>query len=288
MSLRILKTNLVHELFVRTADENYITARWCVINDLNTDFLWLSVHALEKYLKSVLLVNGKSSKSYGHDIVKLYAEVKTLAGDLLPDKLEKPVNLNIHHWFERTPDEFMDHLLRNGNADNRYLIYGYVIHDSDLHMLDQMIFAVRRLICPINDRMFPRDDPGAPKVTHRDILKRQPEYYGSMGMPLDTLITEKKKSDRRVAALNLNMAFAPSDFLHKSMQGGSSSRNPVIIRRILDPLASDDRDWAAEGVELAEWFMANVQLPSGSVASPGVIQQINAAIDKAKIRHNLQ
>ncbi len=55
MSVSASKNNLVHELFVRTADENYIAARWCAINRLNTDFLWLAVHALEKYLKAVLL-----------------------------------------------------------------------------------------------------------------------------------------------------------------------------------------------------------------------------------------
>jgi len=49
MNIQISKNDLVLELFVRTADENYITARWCAFNQLNIDFLWLSVHALEKY-----------------------------------------------------------------------------------------------------------------------------------------------------------------------------------------------------------------------------------------------
>ena len=48
MSLTASKNSLIGELFVRTADENYITARWCGTNRLNTDFLWLAVHALEK------------------------------------------------------------------------------------------------------------------------------------------------------------------------------------------------------------------------------------------------
>ncbi|MCI4591120.1 HEPN domain-containing protein [Sphingobium sp. BYY-5] len=287
VTLSASKNNLAHELFVRTADENYITARWCAINQLNTDFLWLAVHALEKYLKAVLLVNGKSSKPYGHDIVKLYADVKLLAGPLLPDRLQKPADLEIHHWFERTAEAFIEHLLRNGNADNRYLIYGYVTRSEDLHMLDQMVFAIRRLICPLDERMFPRSDPGAPTVTHRDILTRQPEYYGRMGMPLDGLIYDKGESDRRSAALNLNMAFALPDFPHTSIRGGSSSRNPVIIRRILDPLESDDPKWAAEGVELARWFLANVKVPKGSAADPGVTEQITAAIDAARAKHGL-
>jgi hypothetical protein len=65
VSISASKNNLVHELFVRTADENYIAARWCAINRLNTDFLWLAVHALEKYLKAALLVNGHAKRQLG-------------------------------------------------------------------------------------------------------------------------------------------------------------------------------------------------------------------------------
>ncbi len=264
MSVSASKNNLVHELLVRTADENYIAARWCAINRLNTDFLWLAVHALEKYLKAVLLVNGRSSRKYSHDIVRLYADVKTLAGALLPDTLAKPADLDTDHWFDRTPEQFTEYLLRNGNADNRYLIYGYVTSSQDLHMLDTMVFAIRRLICPLDERMFPRRDPGAPTVTHREILTRQPEHYGRMFMPLDDLISAREASPARAVALNLNVAFAPEDYPHEPLRSGSSARNPVIMRRILDPLESDNPAYAAEGVELARWFLANVQVPKGS------------------------
>jgi hypothetical protein len=37
----------------------------------------------------------------------------------------------------------------------------------------------------------------------------------------------------------------------------------VIIRRILDPLASDDPRRAKEGVEIASWFLDNVQGSKG-------------------------
>lgn len=285
MSISASKNNLVHELFVRTADENYIAARWCAINRLNTDFLWLAVHALEKYLKAALLVNGHTSKGYNHNIVRLYADVQALAGPLLPDKLQKPADLDIHHWFERSAEDFIAHLLRNGNADNRYLIYGFTTRSEDLHMLDAMVFAVRRLICPLDERMFPRNDPGAPTVTHRDILAKQAEYYGRMAMPLDDLVRAKEESDRRRAALNLNMAFAPQDYPHEPMRSGSSARNPVIIRRILDPLASGDPRQAAEGVETARWFLANVQVPKGKPADPGVVEQIQNAIEAACAKH---
>lgn len=55
------KHSIINELFIATADDNYVLARW---QHLNVDFFWLAVHALEKYLKAVLLLNGKSAKPY--------------------------------------------------------------------------------------------------------------------------------------------------------------------------------------------------------------------------------
>lgn len=279
------KNNLVHELFVRTADENYVTARWCAINGLNIDFLWLAVHALEKYLKAVLLMNGRTSEGYSHDIVRLYEAIKMFAAPLLPNRLVKPADLNIFHWREQTPEEFVAYLLSNGSADNRYLIYGYVTHSENLHKLDQVVFAVRRLICALDERFISGNRPGTPTITNREVLTNQPRYLNRMFMPLDKLIAGED-SPARDAALNMNLEFAPSDFKHSAIPGGSASVNPVIIRRILDPLESDDRNWAAEGVEVATWFLANVQVP-GRPGSPGVRQQIEQVMAEARRKHAL-
>jgi HEPN domain-containing protein len=79
--LHASKRDIVDNLFTRTADENYITARWCALNRLQTDFFWLGAHALEKYMKAVLLVNGRTVKEYGHDILRLHAEISEFAGN---------------------------------------------------------------------------------------------------------------------------------------------------------------------------------------------------------------
>ncbi len=279
VSVSASKNNLARELFVRTADENYITARWCAINRLNTDFLWLSVHALEKYLKAALLVNGRTTQDYGHDIVTLYFAVKLIAGPLLPKRLEKPADLDIHHWRDRSVDEFMEHLLCNENAGNRYAIYGFATSGQDLHMLDAMVFSIRRLVCELDEQMLPGKD--SPTITHRDVLTRQPEHYGQMFMPLDDLIGSSEDTPLRRAALNLNLSFAPKDYPHEPLRQGSATRNAVIIRRILDPLASDDPLWAAESVEIALWFLDNVQV------SKGVRAQIKEAIEAACAKHGL-
>jgi HEPN domain len=193
VSAEASKNNLAREIFVRTADENYITARWCARNRLNTDSLWLALHALEKYLKAVLLVNGQSTQRHVHDVVRLYHAARTIAGRLLPDRIERPATLDIFFWRERSAEEFMAHLLGNGNADNRYAIYGYVTSTQDLHMLDRVVFA-RRLVCDLDGRVFAGDEAGLPTVTHREILTRQPDYFGRMGMPLDDLIGSREET----------------------------------------------------------------------------------------------
>ena len=73
------KRGIVKRPFVGTADNNYIAARWCYANGLHLDFYWLAVHCLEKYLRAVLLLNGREAKSQSHKITDLYSEVETLA-----------------------------------------------------------------------------------------------------------------------------------------------------------------------------------------------------------------
>jgi len=131
--------------------------------------------------------------------------VNGFTGALLPDRLAKPAELDIFLWRERSAEEFMANLLDNGNADNRYAIYGYVTSTQDLHMLDAMVFAILRLVCELDGRVFAGDEPDLPTFTHREILTRQPDYFGRMGMPLDDLIGTGEDTPLRQAALNLNL-----------------------------------------------------------------------------------
>src|SRR4051794_6589074 len=76
-------------MFLKTADNNYIMARKAFFGNIILDFLWLSLHSIEKYLKATLLLNDKSAK-YGHDIVRLYEEVRSLDERISFGPLVKP------------------------------------------------------------------------------------------------------------------------------------------------------------------------------------------------------
>src|ERR1700687_1899526 len=84
------KQSIIDELFIKTADDNYVTARWCFHQNLNVDFFWLAVHCVEKYLKASLLLNGENVKKQSHDIVMMFPAVRALAPELLPTTLTKP------------------------------------------------------------------------------------------------------------------------------------------------------------------------------------------------------
>ncbi len=260
MTVRASTTDLVHQLFVRTADENYITCRWCAANGLRVDFFWLALHAVEKYLKAVLLLNGKSAKEQSHDIVGLYAEVKAIAGALLPGNLAKPPNLGLPFWRDRTAEQFIQHLQNNGDAPNRYLIYGYQTHIENVFMLDQIIFAVRRLVCRLDENRF--NAPGVPALTNREFLAKYPKRGARLSLPFDKLIDGRNADPKRHTLLNFNFPFAPDDYPHESAHMSAGSENPVILRRIIEPLQSSNEAWALDGLKVAAWFAANIKVPS--------------------------
>jgi HEPN domain len=277
---KALRGTVIDELFVRTADENYITARWCVNSHLYTDFFWLTVHALEKYLKAVLLYNGMSARTYSHNIAKLYDAVEKFAGKLLPKDLSVP------EWCTPLPNSlptkrFVQYLYRRGNADNRYALHGYTSRQPrDLFMVDGLVFAVRRLICSLDDRAFPKRVRTAPPITNRQLLANEPHDFRRMGMPLDNLIAATEDSPLRIAALNQNLHFAPPDFPHTPPQQIESSiRIPIIDNRIFRPLQSGDSYVVAEGLAVAKWLVNNVDM------SKQLSGQIQDSIKMAE--HNL-
>lgn len=267
---------IVRELFVDTADDNYIAARWCFVEGLNIDWFWLAVHALEKYMKAALLLNGLSAKSYGHDIAVLHEQIRTFAADLLPDNLAKPEQLALDYWRDETPEAFLRRFYSNGNADNRYQIFGFVQHREDLFKLDSMVFALRRLCVPLDAYFLAKRRPGKRNPTHRDILAKQPEYWSvSPGCKLEKTARGNRGKRLRDVLLKFNFPFAPDDFAHGTMRSGTASHNPVLARSILNPLASaPDSRAATTAAELCEWVRENIKLP------PDVAEQLRQAMPK--------
>lgn len=264
-----LRNNITYNLFVDTADQNYVVARWCYQQGLALDFLWNAAHCLEKFMKAALLLNGRSAKrsapgepSYGHDLNLLYTELSDLAAALLPDMLIKPNEISMH-WRVETAEQYIQRISDGGDAHNRYQIYGYSLHSEDLYKLDRMVYSIRRLCCPLDKYLFGNVRHGQPARTFREILESDLDYMPHKnGSRWQKLTQQKAPEQVRFAALNHNVLFAEDDFEHGTLQTGSSSLNPVLGRRILladEQGATGER--AAETVELIDWVTENIFLP---------------------------
>jgi hypothetical protein len=64
----------------------------------------------------------------------------------------------------------------------------------------------------------------------------------------------------RHVALNWNFPFAPEGFKHTRIRDGTRSVNPVLVRRILDPLESGRPDQKAHSDKLWSWVRGNIQI----------------------------
>lgn len=256
------KYSIIDELYIQTADDNYVLARWCFHQHLNIDFFWLAAHALEKYLKALLLMNSKSSKKYSHDIAKLYADVVPLAPELFPTTLLKPeVRMPNKYWHSESVEMYIARLYRDGQADNRYQIFGYSRHPEDLWKLDQVVFSVRRACRQLEAYELGESYQGAINTSNREVLGKYPKRW-RLPSRLEEIMSGKHGEELAKAALTSNFPFAP-DREQSQMSYTSSVRNSVLGRRLFDPLG--DPENFAHNDALWDWVKGNIQLPKETV-----------------------
>jgi len=110
------------------ADQDYIAARVSYRLEMDLLFLWNSLQAIEKYLKAILLYNGKSTKGIGHDLHKALTRVRSI-----PD---------IAFQFPADVLEFISYVDQQGT--NRYFCHPMYLTDRALLKLDKTIWHVRR------------------------------------------------------------------------------------------------------------------------------------------------
>jgi len=268
--LLAFKHGIAREFFTETADETYIVARWCFLNNLFNNFYWNSVHAIEKYLKAALLVNGhsaisnKSGKKYGHNIILLYQKVSEFASPYLLFDFKRP-NIDFH-WREESPESFITRLYGQGEPNNRYNLYGFNQSYEDIFKLDQIVFRIRNLSTSLESYIHfesKKHDRGFQKFS--DLLSLAPNHNHRRGGTRFYKITEQGTPEAREAALKMNLPFTRNmpEFDHGSLRVGWASHNSYLYLRIfnfLEQLPSEEDFIAAD---LADWLCENIQFPPG-------------------------
>ena len=275
------KYRVAKDMFLLTADDNYLIARWCRFEQFNIDFAWLAVHALEKYLKAALLMNGHSSKGYSHDIVRLYEalDVKVAKG-LLPRSFAKPNEWNTF-WYEEPPEKYLERLYKAGNPDNRYQVFGFNLLPEDLVKLDATVFAVRRLCEPLDHpvvRNVPSFVPDGVYIkTVREVLESQPRYWQQHpGCRLDRAARDPNDTMHHILC-RLNFAFAPPSYEHPRGTSGSAMKRAVLYTEILRYRLSnaDESDFADA---LVTWITNNIKMPDD------VVEQLRQKVQDERAR----
>ena len=245
----ISKNEVVTRLFVNTADQDYILARIAHHGKMCNGFFWAAGQAIEKYLKASLLLNGKSSKGYGHNLVRLFEDVNQYASDLFPERLTEPLQFEGPFWQEETPLEFLERIKTGTDPNSRYNLFGYHLSREDLFHLDQFVFAARSVafrLCSKHQR------------SSKDFL--------------DKIAKADSNHILYDAALNYNFPFAPHDYKHKKTPLVYSRSESSVLSMMIglpleilqqNPISSHASAEDAESVaELADWIVKNIELPS--------------------------
>ncbi len=265
LELNALKNNVVTQLFVDQADQDYILARMAYHKSLFTGFFWSAGQAMEKYLKASLLLNERTAKLRDHNIIALFDLVKEYAADLLPNQLTKPPQFGDLPWREETPVEFITRIEQYVNPHNRYNIFGYSTRYEDIFHLDQLIFSLRRITFQFDAYPFLGRSDGREGVpqTVRELLEKIADYSPrNANSRLHKLIDSDE--DLRYAALNLNFPFTPLEYDHQwdDMKLVFSMAAPVLYTRIIGRV---DKQQATPGdtnaAALADWILENIILP---------------------------
>ena len=131
-------------------DLDYINARFAYFNAIPHIFWWSASQAVEKYMKSILLINDESVTGIGHNLLDLNNKLTEIKIDFSEELLISG-NENIGVIRILLP-EFLEKINEYGNPDCRYGLDGSGFDWQDLFFLDQLAFKLRRRIEPLNKK----------------------------------------------------------------------------------------------------------------------------------------
>lgn len=261
MTLEKRKHWLVEELYIYTADEDYLLARWCYFNDLHRQFFWHAAQAVEKYQKASLVLNGYSIKKYSHQLLTPYERIKSFAAEFLLAFKQPLENLifskNPDIWISETHEDFIKKIEKHGSTSNRYDYFGIYLDYGDLYKLDQLVFQLRNLAVNLNDVYDDAENSEHFNLKFAQILRKKPN---SQLFPFEEKLINAKRYSKSLydLARDNNYVFA-KDYDH-TVSG--LKINSKVSR--LEMLYADD--YFSYARETRVWFKENFKLTNSDKA----------------------
>ena len=126
--IRAKRNEIIYRCFRDNADGDYIAARTSHRMKLFDQFLWSALQAIEKYLKTILLLYDRDTRDLGHNLCRALERVKNIS--------------DIEWDFEDGIHEFLEFLTFYG-AD-RYFTFPRETQGNELFLLDYAVWKIRR------------------------------------------------------------------------------------------------------------------------------------------------
>ena len=179
--------DFINRSFRDIADADYISARVCYQLNLKQQFLWASLQAVEKYLKSILLYNDRSTKGLSHNAQAAYERLEEIA--------------DIKFDIPKDVEAFICYL--DSQGANRYFEYPYFATGNELLLLDKTVWHLRR-----SCQLFSRHVTNAngrevdsfklqSKNVHDPRYKKRPNMFKISGGFLEKIANDKQSALRR-------------------------------------------------------------------------------------------
>jgi len=234
MDLQLILNTFATDVFRKQADYDYISARMNYRMQLRQQFLWSSQQAVEKYLKAILLYNGKSARyftpegaskkrEFGHNLTALNKNVS---------KLEY-LKYELPDW----SSEFLAYLTELGGF-NRYLSKSSYNASDAMHKLDELVWNIRRYCKYIADRGLgcTHEVPGMKKAIINSLnnpyYKKKPVAFILPNGELEKIIKRPHKDPARKALIWANLFYGKKNRKVVRFRSMSSSEVPP-----------QERDW---------------------------------------------
>ena len=179
---------LINQFAIRcfrdTGDADYMAARLAMRARLAGPFLWSATHAIEKYLKCILMLNRQTTVDLKHSIE---AALNRVNKDLLFKIQLGPAEQRL-----------FDHLAE-WNSD-RYLLHSYMLHDEELLVLDRLVWRLRQYCQPLDVVHYA--DPRSDEVLLDNVRRIEARLSGPAkaghieGGLLENVLADKKHKSR--------------------------------------------------------------------------------------------
>lgn len=203
--------------FRDVADQDYIAARLSYRAHLREPFLWSSLQAFEKYLKAILLFNGKSSKNIDHNLNKALRRVESIEdiGFSLPKDVKEFIS-------------YLDHY-----GSNRYLEYSTHLQMDALLKLDRSVWYVRRYCFYMRGSIERNDGVVVDLLPYRvaEATRREyevtPHKYQLFGGFLEEAIKKNKEQSKHLIQHNFYYGRTKKNKI-KNYKWHMSSTNSVL------------------------------------------------------------